>query len=212
MTKFLMIRHGQSEANLHKCFAGHMDSPATELGMQQAQITARYIAQNYNIHAVYSSDLKRAAAVGEAVSAEAGVPLTLDAQLREINAGRWESVGFDELVANFPAYKVWVDDIGNSCCDGGETVQQLQQRIRAALERIAAAHPDQTVVITTHATPIRTIQCICEGKSLSQMKNVPWVSNASVTEIFYENGVFTEGKVAQDSHLGDLVSILPPNV
>lgn len=95
MTKFLLIRHGQSEANLQSQFAGHLDTPPTELGLQQAAITGKYVAEAYKVDAVYSSDLKRAAAVGEAVSRESGAPLTLDPRLREIQAGQWEGVSFD---------------------------------------------------------------------------------------------------------------------
>ena len=39
MTKLLVIRHGQSEANLQGLFAGHWDTPLTQLGKTQAEIT-----------------------------------------------------------------------------------------------------------------------------------------------------------------------------
>ncbi len=211
MVKFLMIRHGQSEANFMGCFAGHMDSPATELGLQQAQLAAEYIAENYKVDAVYSSDLKRAAAVGEAVSQATGLPMQPDRKLREIHAGDWEGVSFDALVRDFPDYEVWCKDIGNSKCDGGESVAELQQRVVGRLREIAEAHPGETIVIATHATPIRVTQCYAEGKSLSEMKNIPWVSNTSVTEIDYD-GDFHIVRVGYDGYLGDAVSTLPPNV
>ena len=212
MTKLLLIRHGQSQANLHGAFAGHWDTPATDLGLHQAAITGKYVAQNYKVDAVYSSDLQRARAVGEAVAENTGLDMTTDRQLREINAGQWEKVSFDTLDQSFPSYRLWRTDIGSSYCDGGETVAQLQERFVGAVKRIAMNHPNQTVVIATHATPIRTLQCHCVGKGLGEMQNIPWVTNASITEVFYEDGCFTLGKVAQDDHLGDLVSSLPANV
>lgn len=211
MVKFLMIRHGQSQANFTKCFAGHLDSPPTALGLQQAQLAAQYVVQNYKVDAVYSSDLKRAAAVGEAVALAAGLEMRPDKQLREINAGLWEGVSFGELVEKFPAYEVWRSDIGKACCDEGESVAQLQKRIIGRLETIAKVHPDQTVVIATHATPIRVTQCFAQGRPLSEMKDIPWVSNASVTEIDYD-GAFHIVKAGYDNYLGDVVSILPANV
>lgn len=211
MVKFLMIRHGQSEANLTKRFAGHWDSPATQLGLAQAKLAAKYVAANYKIHAIYSSDLKRAAAVGSAVAELTGIPMQPDRQLREIHAGLWESKAFEEIIEEFPAYQVWRNDIGNACCDGGETVAQLQKRILGRLEAIAKAHPEQTVVIATHATPIRVTQCYAEGRPLSEMKDIPWVSNASVTEIDYD-GAFHIVKIGYDGYLGDAVSAMPANV
>ena len=211
MVKFLMIRHGQSEANLTKRFAGHWDSPATQLGLAQAKLAAKYVAANYKIHAIYSSDLKRAAAVGSAVAELTGIPMQPDRQLREIHAGLWEGKAFEEIIQEFPAYQVWRNDIGNACCDGGETVAQLQKRILGRLEAIAKAHPEQTVVIATHATPIRVTQCYAEGRPLSEMKDIPWVSNASVTEIDYD-GAFHIVKIGYDGYLGDAVSAMPANV
>ena len=211
MVKFLLIRHGQSQANFTKCFAGHFDSPPTDLGLQQAQIVGQYVAENYHIDAVYSSDLKRAAAVGEAVARETGLQMHPDPLLREINAGQWEGRPFEEIIERFPAYQVWRNDIGSACCDGGETVVQLQERILERLAEIAKAHPNQTVVIATHATPIRVTQCYAEGRPLSEMKDIPWVSNASVTELDYD-GVFHIVKIGYDGHLGNVVSAMPANV
>lgn len=211
MVKFLMIRHGQSEANFAKCFAGHWDSPATQLGLQQASIAGAYVVANYKVDAVYSSDLKRAAAVGQAVAEAAGLSMQPDKQLREIDAGLWETVSFEELVKRFPSYEVWRTDIGNAQCDGGESVAQLQERIISRLKDIARAHPGQTVVIATHATPIRATQCYAEERPLSEMKDIPWVSNTSVTEIDYD-GKFHIVKVGYDGYLGEAVSALPVNV
>lgn len=211
MVKFLMIRHGQSQANLTKCFAGHLDSPATELGLKQAKLAAEYVVKNYKVDAVYSSDLKRAAVVGEAVAEAAGVVMQTDKQLREINAGQWEGICFDDLAEKFPSYEVWRKDIGNSKCDGGESAAQLQQRIVGRLKEIAEKHPGQTVVITTHATPIRVTQCHALGLPLGEMKNLPWVSNSSVSEFDYD-GDFHVVRVGYDGYLGDAVSTLPPNV
>ena len=43
MTTLLLIRHGQSQANLTRCFAGHLDAPLTQLGQQQAACTAEFV-------------------------------------------------------------------------------------------------------------------------------------------------------------------------
>jgi len=212
MTKLLVIRHGQSVANLQDIFAGHLDSPLTELGRKQAEITAEYIAANYSVDAVYTSDLCRAAAVGQAVSAATGAKLTRTESLREIRAGGWEGVEFDDLRRNWPSFQVWLKDIGNAACDGGETVAQLQKRIIAAVQQIAEDHPEQTVVLTTHATAIRVLQCYCEGKPLSQARDVPWVANTSITEITYEKGAFSVVRANGTDHLGNAASTLPANV
>ena len=52
MTKLLLVRHGQSEANSLSVFAGNYDIELTELGHKQAQCTAKYIADNYKVNKV----------------------------------------------------------------------------------------------------------------------------------------------------------------
>lgn len=212
-TTLLLIRHGQSLANLDKFFAGHMDVPLTDQGLLQAQKTADYIASTYSVDAVYCSDLCRAFATGAVIAARVNVTPVADRMLREIDAGQWTGITFSVLETTFAdSYTVWLKDIGNSHPVGGESVKELADRVSAALHRIAEANPGKTVVVATHATPIRATQWMLSGKDLSHMKEIPWVSNASVTELFYENGVFRLGKVSCDDHLAELKSSFPANV
>ena len=212
MTKLLLIRHGQSVSNLQGVFTGHLNLELTDLGHQQAALTSEFIRNNYTVDAVYASDLCRAADTGRAVADPLGLPLHTDTRLREIYAGIWEGKSFDELTANFPAYAVFRGDIGTCQTDGGESVAQLSQRVLEAFTEIALANDGKTIVIATHATPIRAIMTHCKKYSLAQMKDVAWVTNASVTEVIYENGTMKLGKICQDEHLGSIVSRFPSNV
>lgn len=212
MTRLLLIRHGQSMANLEKIFAGALDSPLSELGLRQAELTADYIAAKYKVDCVYASDLQRAFMTGKAIADRFGLDVIPVSALREINGGYWEETLFDLLPQRYPdSYGIWLQNIGNAVCDGGESVSGLQQRVLTALYQIARDNPDKTVVIATHGTPIRAVQCFCEGKSLDEMKNIKWVSNASVTEISFENDRLKIENVSYDAHLGSLTSVLPAN-
>lgn len=214
MTRLLFIRHGQSESNLAGAFTGHTDVALTDLGRRQAQAAAEYVVSAYSIDAVYASDLQRAFHTGKAVADRLGLTVQPHKGLREIYAGKWEGMPFTYLLATYPETYAgtWRNDIGNSVCDDGESVAQLQQRVVAAATEIAEANDGKTVVIATHATPIRTMECLCRGQGLSQMQNIPWVANASVSEFHYENGIFTEIVSSYDKHLGSMVSNLPANV
>lgn len=213
MTTLLLIRHGQSMANLESKFAGNFNSPLSPLGEQQAHSTAAYIASTYQVDAVFSSDLDRAKYTGQAVADRVELPLETDKRLREIDAGEWEGKTFDELNAKYPdTYGVWLTDIGNAACPNGEAVAQTQARVVAAVKDIAARYDEKTVVIASHGCAIRTLQCFAEGKTLHEMKNVPWVSNASVSTLTVDNGEIRLVKAGYDKHLGDNQSKLPANV
>ena len=213
MTTILFVRHGQSQANREKIFAGHLDADLTEIGMEQAQKAAEYIASNYKVDAVYASDLLRAYKTGKATADRLGLPITADDQLREIRAGKWDGTLFDQIPTLYPDdFALWSSDIGNSRCTDGESVKELGERIVAAVTRIAKDNDGKTVVIATHATPIRVSQCLLGGHTLDEMKNIPWVSNCSVTEAHYENGKWELVKIGYDEHLADLKTVLPTNV
>ncbi|MBQ9963888.1 MAG: histidine phosphatase family protein [Clostridia bacterium] len=213
MTTFLLIRHGESMANTEKRFAGHWDIPLSPLGQEQAETTAKHIAATYAVDAVYASDLQRAYRTGKAVADRMHVPIIADKALREICAGDWEQQSFDDLQIRFAdSYAVWLTDIGNAQCDNGESVADLQSRFLAALRRIANENDGKTVVIATHATPIRALQCHCAQQPLSEMHNIPWATNASITTVTCENGAFKLIAPPDDSHLGNARTVLPANV
>ena len=213
MTKILLIRHGQSQANLLGVFAGHYDPALTESGMAQAEATADYIARNYKIDKIYASDLKRAYDTAACLGRLLQMEVVKEPNLREIHAGKWENVGFSDIQARYPeAYDTWLRDIGNAVCVDGESVLQLGQRVMGALEQIVKENPGKTVAIGTHATPIRVFMSLVQTGGLTEMANVPWVSNASVTIAAYDNGQWQITDASLDAHLDRLRTTLPNNV
>lgn len=213
MTQVLLIRHGESQANVERFFAGHLDSPLTGLGMAQAKCTAEFISREYTVDAVYSSDLARAWETGCQVARPFGLEVRKEPQFREIFGGQWEGKTFDQLQVTFPEdYGLWQRNIGAARCTGGEAAEELAARIFAAVETLCRKNPDSCLAVATHAMAIRALLWRLSGRPLSYMQELSWVSNASVTEVFYEDGVFRLGKVSRDAHLATMKTKLPANV
>ena len=213
MTTLLLVRHGLSLANREKFFAGQADVPLLPMGQLQARATGAFLREHYAAHKVYASDLVRAGETGQILAEILGCPLETDKGLREIYAGAWQEKTFDYLTEHYPeGYGVWRQDIGKAQCPQGESVAEMGLRVREALTRICRDNPGKTLVIATHATPIRAMESWAKFLDFSRMGELPWVSNASVTELFYEDGVWQLGKVSQDSHLQDLRTVFPANV
>ena len=213
MTKIMLIRHGQSMANLEEIYVGNTDSELTPLGRKQAQCTAQYIFENFEVDKVYASSLRRAYDTGKAVADKFGLDVNSDDRLKEIYGGEWEGKKFVDLVKNYPEeFGTWLNDLGNAFCPGGETIVDLKNRVMEALFQIAQENDGKKIVIATHATPIRILQVCCEEKSLVDMKNIPWVSNASVSFVKYENGKFIMERAGFDEHLGEMATHLPEKI
>ena len=213
MTTLYFVRHGESEANKIARFAGSLDCPLTALGVQQAQLTANHLSR-FPLSVVYASDLSRAYATGLAVAEALRIPIIETADLREIDAGLWEGKTYSQLEQEFPdAYGVWKNQIGLAVCPNGESVADLQRRISACVNAIVQRHPNQSVCIATHATPIRVMECLWTDTSLENMHTIPWVSNASITVAEYDNdGQFRLLVRDFHAHLGDLSTVLAKNV
>lgn len=215
MTRLILVRHGESMANSEGRFAGQKyDAELSELGHRQAELTAEYIAKNYDVDEIYASDLKRAYSTAEHIAKKAGIgEIHKESGFREIFAGKWEGMTFSEIDSAYTAeYSVWKNNIGLASCTGGESVADLFARISDTVSSVARENPDKTVVIATHATPIRVMECIWRNMEREEMKNIPWVTNASVTVAEYENGKFRLVSVSEDAHLAELKTALPANV
>ena len=156
MTKLILIRHGLSETNEKKILAGHLDTPLAEKGIHQAEITAQYVCEKYKVDAIYSSDLKRAKMTAEKIADITKKDIVISENLRELFAGEWEGKKSKDLPILYPEqYYLWINDIGKSHCEGGETIQQLYDRINNEIDKIISENQSKTVVIVSHATAIR---------------------------------------------------------
>ena len=213
MTTLLIVRHGQSTANPNSIFAGHLDVPLTALGVKQAETTAAYIADNYCVDAVYASDLERAFRTARIIADRVGTDVIPCPAVREVYAGEWEGKTFDYLTEHGgDAYHKWRFDIGNAVCTGGESCAEVQRRVLGAVREIAAANEGKTVVIASHGCAIRTLMCAITADSLDAMKDIPWVSNASVTTVIADGTSLRLERASYDEHLIGMQTVLPPNV
>ena len=213
MTTLLLVRHGESTANLQRRFAGNWDADLTPRGHAQAELTAKYITENYKVDAIYSSDLRRARETARHIADRQGLTLQLHKGLREISAGAWDGQPFEKIEADFPEdHRVWKNDIGNARCTNGEAVAEMADRVLAAVTEIALQNDGKTVVMVCHATPIRAMRCLWQGLAITDMQQVPWVTNASVTSGTFDNGIFTLQKIGADDHLASMITALPVDV
>ena len=213
MTRLLLIRHGESTANREEVFSGHYDIDLEEKGKLQAKQTAEYVVRTYQIDKVYASDLKRAYETGKAVADIIGADVVTDTRLREVYGGKWEAVKFLELPQLYPEdYKTWMEDIGNVRCTGGESIKEMAQRVYDAVLEIAKENDGKTIVIATHATPIRALQSMIQTGGTEKMQQIRWVTNASVSELEYVDGCWKYIKIGYDEHLEELCSSLPEDI
>lgn len=212
-TKLIFIRHGESMANFSRIFTGQGNFPLSPLGHKQADLAGQYL-KDTPIDVFYASDLSRAFMTGQHVAAYHGIPVIPCEGMREIHAGKWEGMRFNDIESTYvEEYRIWKTDIGRACPVDGERVTDLAKRVYETVLGIVKKHPDSCVCIATHATPIRALQAIFSGLPIDRMCENPWVPNASITTVICESdGTFHDLVVGDVSHLAGLETVLPKNV
>jgi len=212
MTRMIFVRHGESESNLRKFFTGYTNVVLTDKGRAQAACAAKAL-KDVQIDAAYASDLIRAYETGEIIARGHGLTVTPEAGLREIYAGEWEGRFFTELDDLFHEdYQAWRNDMANCRCTGGESVREMAVRVKEACERIARAENGKTVLIATHATPIRIMQLLWQGLDIEDIGSITWVMNASISVVDFEDGKWTPVVIGDASHLSGMQTTLPKDI
>lgn len=185
-THVIMVRHGESFGNAEKFFAGQTDIPLTEKGLAQAERTGTYLSGR-KIDRIYSSDLMRAMQTAEPTARLQGLAVIPEPGLREIFAGEWEHMPYDEIPKRYPQSRaVWREHVGLAHPEGGESVADVAARVRATVERLVQENAGACIALFTHALPIRAMGCYWQGIPIAEMERLPWSTNAAVSEAIYE--------------------------
>ncbi len=187
-TKVIIIRHGQSIANAQGICLGHTDWDLTDEGRKQAKIAAEYL-KDEKIDAIYSSDLIRAYNTALPHAQLRGMEIVCSKQLREIYLGAWECKSHEEMHRLYPEeFTVgWRQNFGICQVPGGESVPAAGERLYKEICRIAALHPNGTVLVASHAAAIRSFWGKVAGilpEELNDAVNYPL--NASCTTVIFD--------------------------
>lgn len=157
MTKFVLVRHGQTEWNLMGRYQGQFDIALTDAGIKQAEILAENFPEK-NVAAIYSSDLQRAFVTAQKLGDKLGVEVHKDKAFREICFGDWEGHTYEEIIARWPeALENFFQRPDVLKIPNGETFQDVQNRAIGRLIELSEEYPDKTVVIAAHGAVIRTM-------------------------------------------------------
>jgi probable phosphoglycerate mutase len=153
-TELFLVRHGESEpavpGQAFPLVDGHGDPALAPEGRAQAERVAERLAAA-GIDAIYVTTLRRTAETAAPLAARLGQEVRVERELREVFLGDWEGGSFRHHIAEgHPAARRMLEEERWDAIPGGEPTADFRARVRAGLERIVAAHPDQRVVVVSH--------------------------------------------------------------
>ena len=134
MAKLLLVRHGTTKLHKNDRFWGKTDVPLSNVGIKQAgQLRARLASEK--IIVVYTSTLSRARATAEIIAAGHKAKFIACDELCECNFGFIEGLTFKEIERLYPALAEELASWKTVSFPGGETLDQLNDRVKTFLKR-----------------------------------------------------------------------------
>lgn len=171
-TRLHLLRHGQVEGFQEKRYNGQADVALTNLGREQYRQLQQRLAECQPA-AIYSSDLSRCVWGAELIGKEHGLAPIQEPQLRELNIGHWEGKTWQQLMDDHPEeWQARLDDLVNYQVRDGESLIQMAERVRVALQRILQQHHGEEIVLVGHGGINRVILLDAIGAPLTQMFHI----------------------------------------
>ena len=172
MTRFLLVRHGQTQWNREERFRGRADLPLNETGARQAEAVA-WSLKAWPVSAIYHSPLKRALETASIIAGALALPsVNLDA-LIDIDFGSWTGLSDQEAATQDGAlWHTWLESPQKVRFPGGESLDDVRQRVVAAVEELAVRHDRQTVILVSHNVVCRVLMCAMLGLDNSRFWQV----------------------------------------
>ena len=205
----LLVRHGESiPAQAEMPFPlvdGHGDPELDPRGEIQAVRVGERLSRprfGETISAIYVTNLRRTAQTAAPLAAALGIEPIVEADMREVFLGEWEGGLYRiRILEGGPIVTRLMEEGRWDVIPGAEPDEALIGRIRGAIGRIAAAHPDQMVAVFTHGGVIGRVMAEATG---ARPMAFGGAANGSITEIIVMPDRWAVRSYNDTAHLEDL--------
>lgn len=213
MVKIFIVRHGYSLGNEKGLITGHYDCDLAEYGIEQTKLLCGYMLANLEIDKIYSSPLCRAINTIKPVANALNLPIIQDRDFIELAVGEWDGMLYEKLIKLHPKeFERWSNREKGSKPKGGEEWEELYFRATKKIEQLIRENDNKSIVICTHGG---VIKCLCSyffGKGEDGINELDWASNASITEVWHQDGKYDIKKFSFDDYLGKIKTAFPKTV
>ncbi len=199
--RLILVRHGESEGNRDRVFTHSPVVPLTARGREQARRAAHVIAAEFRAVGVVSSPYARARETAEIIAAALSLPLEIAEPLHEQNLGElagqpYEIVGKDP---RFDPARRW-----EWRPRGGESLEDVRDRVAPEIGRIAAAHPARDVVVVSHGGVMLALW----AHAIDSWDGAQASGNAGIVVVEHDRSGYHPPRFVDSGHTGRDVATL----
>lgn len=151
-----LLRHGQTDWNIDFRLQGISDIPLNQNGIQQAiEVAEQLSASDWDL--LLASPLSRAIDTAKAISASfGGFALKIEPLILERSFGEAEGLRYEEYKAKY----------GRNVAPGGESLDQLRDRVELFLAQAAQEYAGKRVLAVSHGAFIRKVIRVVSQETL----------------------------------------------
>ncbi len=166
--ELFVLRHGETEWNVQSRLQGHLDSPLTALGVQQAKAQGQILRRLDVLDLpVLASPSPRAMRTAELALPDTAIEP--DARLMEIGLGDWTGQTLDDIAATTPHVAQDTDPhLWKFSAPGGESLEDMVARCRSVLDRLTGP-----TILVTHGVTSRVLRSLALGLPPECLSDLP---------------------------------------
>lgn len=186
-TVFHLVRHGSHDL-LGKVLVGRGPVSLNAAGQAQAEAVAAML-ETAGLAAVFSSPRERAVQTAGPIATRAGLEVTIDPDLDELDLGEWTGARFGSLHDD-PRWRAFNLFRGGTPVPGGEDMLAVQARAVTSVLRLRAAYPGNALAVVSHADVIKAVLAHFLGMPLDLMRRLDIApASRSVVTVYQEDAV-----------------------
>ncbi len=203
--ELIIVRHGRTAWNKDVRFRGAVDIPLDEVGLIQAQLTAKAVRNRWPAAAaIYSSPLPRAIQTATPIAAALGLPIQNHPGLSDLSYGDWTGCTPEEVQARNPEmYQLWLTRPQDVRFSSGDSLAQMQDQQVQMLQQLQAMYDGQRVILLSHQLVIRVLLCTLLDIGLEKIRQLGQ-DTAAINLARYRNGRGSVVTMNDTCHLAEV--------
>ncbi|CAG1007739.1 putative phosphoglycerate mutase [Anaerolineales bacterium] len=200
MLRLVLVRHGQTDANLNRVLQGQSDGELNAAGRRQAEELGRYL-KDFHVDQVVSSPMRRAQDTAAAIARYHRLTVKTTPLIVEWNCGVLDGVSAGVFRKKLQESGV---PLSSFRPEGGENLLEVRQRAAAFLTDVIANYLGQTVLVCSHGDFMRALMSLILQISIEEASGIHF-DNASYSILEFENGHWSPVALNQSPEKSDQV-------
>ena len=201
--QMVVVRHGETVWNAAGRQQGQLGGELSPMGVRQAEAIGEALA-GQTFHALYTSDLGRAAQTAEIIGARLGLEPIPEPGLRERHLGILQGLTIAEFAQRLPTEHARLrSDDPDYAIPGGESVRERHERHVRCTETLAERHAGQRLLLVAHGGVLNSLFRHALGLPLASPRTFSLL-NASLNRFSVSAGRWRLETWGETGHLAHL--------